>query len=73
MEETWGSTAQGAGHTMSRAQTKRRVWGETLLKEMEARGIIVRAACISRKVVSLTPTGNIKCRATVTKSYGRAL
>ncbi len=71
---------------MSRAQAKRRVWGETLLKEMEARGIIVRAASksgvaeeagfaykdltavvdvlhrldISRKVVSLTPIGNIK-------------
>ncbi len=44
MEETWGSTAHGAGRTMSRAQAKRRVWGETLLKEMEARGIIVRAA-----------------------------
>jgi tRNA-splicing ligase RtcB len=44
MEETFGSTAHGAGRTMSRAQAKRRVWGETLLKEMEARGIIVRAA-----------------------------
>lgn len=86
MEETWGSTAHGAGRTMSRAQAKRRVWGETLLKEMEARGIIVHAASksgvaeeagfaykdltavvdvlhrldISRKVVSLTPIGNIK-------------
>jgi len=30
--------------TMSRAQAKRRVWGETLLKEMEERGIVVRAA-----------------------------
>ncbi len=44
MEETFGSTAHGAGRTMSRAQARRRVWGETLLKEMEARGIIVRAA-----------------------------
>jgi tRNA-splicing ligase RtcB len=86
MEETWGSTAHGAGRTMSRAQAKRRVWGETLIRDMEARGIIVRAASksgvaeeagfaykdlsavvdvlhrldISRKVVSLTPIGNIK-------------
>ncbi len=86
MAETWGSTAHGAGRTMSRAQAKRRVWGETLLKEMEARGIVVRAASkagvaeeagfaykdlavvvdvlhrldLSRKVVSLTPIGNIK-------------
>jgi tRNA-splicing ligase RtcB len=86
MAETWGSTAHGAGRTMSRAQAKRRVWGETLIKDMEARGIIVRAASksgvaeeagfaykdlaavvdtlhrldISRRVVSLTPIGNIK-------------
>ena len=29
---------------MSRAEAKRRVGGETLLRDMEARGIIVRAA-----------------------------
>jgi len=71
---------------MSRGQAKRRVWGEDLIRDMEARGIIVRAASksgvaeeagfaykdlsavvdvlqrldISRKVVSLTPIGNIK-------------
>jgi tRNA-splicing ligase RtcB len=44
MEETFGSTAHGAGRTMSRAQAKRQTWGETLLKDMAARGIIVRAA-----------------------------
>ena len=86
MSETWGSTAHGAGRTMSRTQAKRRVWGETLIKEMAERGIMVRAASkagvaeeagfaykdlaqvvdtlhrldISRRVVSLTPIGNIK-------------
>ena len=86
MAETFGSTAHGAGRTMSRAQAKRQVWGETLIKDMAARGIIVRAASksgvaeeagfaykdlgevvdvvdrldISRKVVSLTPIGNVK-------------
>ncbi len=71
---------------MSRTQARRKVWGEKLLKEMEERGIVVRAASksgvaeeagfaykdleevvkvvhrldISRKVVSLTPIGNIK-------------
>ena len=86
MTETFGSTAHGAGRTMSRAQAKRQVWGETLIKQMEERGIVVRAASksgvaeeagfaykdlgevvdvvdrldISRKVVSLTPIGNIK-------------
>ena len=44
MAETWGSTAHGAGRTMSRAQAKRRVWGETLIQDMAKRGIIVRAA-----------------------------
>jgi tRNA-splicing ligase RtcB len=86
MEETFGSTAHGAGRTMSRHEAKRRVWGSQLLAEMEGRGIIVRAASksgvaeeagfaykdlaavvdvlhrldISRKVVSLSPIGNIK-------------
>jgi len=44
MAETFGSTAHGAGRTMSRAQAKRRVWGETLIKDLEARGVVVRAA-----------------------------
>jgi tRNA-splicing ligase RtcB (3'-phosphate/5'-hydroxy nucleic acid ligase) len=44
MAETFGSTAHGAGRTMSRARAKRQVWGEILIKEMEERGIIVRAA-----------------------------
>jgi tRNA-splicing ligase RtcB (3'-phosphate/5'-hydroxy nucleic acid ligase) len=44
MDETFGSTAHGAGRTMSRAQAKRRVWGEKLMRDMEARGIVVRAA-----------------------------
>jgi tRNA-splicing ligase RtcB len=71
---------------MSRAQAKRKVWGEALIKQMGERGIVVRAASksgvaeeagfaykdlgevvdvvnrldISRRVVSLTPIGNIK-------------
>jgi tRNA-splicing ligase RtcB (3'-phosphate/5'-hydroxy nucleic acid ligase) len=86
MTETFGSTAHGAGRTMSRAQAKRQVWGEALIKQMEERGIVVRAASksgvaeeagfaykdlgevvdvvdrldLSRKVVSLSPIGNIK-------------
>ena len=86
MAETFGSTAHGAGRTMSRHEAKRRVHGTRLIQEMEARGILMRAASksgvaeeagfaykdlaevvdvlhrldISRKVVSLTPIGNIK-------------
>jgi tRNA-splicing ligase RtcB len=44
MAETFGSTAHGAGRTMSRAQAKRRVGGDHLISEMAERGIIVRAA-----------------------------
>jgi tRNA-splicing ligase RtcB len=44
MTETFGSTAHGAGRTMSRAQAKRRVWGETLVRDLRERGIVVRAA-----------------------------
>jgi tRNA-splicing ligase RtcB len=86
MAETFGSTAHGAGRTMSRAQAKRQVWGERLIEEMAGRGIVVRAASksgvaeeagfaykdlaevvdvvhrldVSRRVVSLSPIGNIK-------------
>jgi tRNA-splicing ligase RtcB len=86
MIETFGSTAHGAGRTMSRAQAKRKVRGEALIREMAERGIVVRAASkagvaeeagfaykdlaavvdvlhrldVSRKVVFLTPIGNIK-------------
>ncbi|MBI2466619.1 MAG: RtcB family protein [Candidatus Rokubacteria bacterium] len=44
MAETFGSTAHGAGRAMSRGEAKRRVHGETLLREMEARGIVVQVA-----------------------------
>jgi tRNA-splicing ligase RtcB len=44
MTETWGSTAHGAGRTMSRAEAKRKIWGEQLIKDMADRGIVVRAA-----------------------------
>jgi tRNA-splicing ligase RtcB len=44
MAETFGSTAHGAGRTMSRAQAKRQIGGEALLRSMEQRGIVVRAA-----------------------------
>jgi tRNA-splicing ligase RtcB len=86
MVETFGSTAHGAGRTMSRHKAKQQVSGDKLIRDMEARGVIVRAASrsgvaeeagfaykdlaavvdvlhrldLSRRVVSLTPIGNIK-------------
>jgi tRNA-splicing ligase RtcB len=44
VDETFGSTAHGSGRTMSRAQAKKRVSGNELLKTMEKKGIYVRAA-----------------------------
>jgi tRNA-splicing ligase RtcB len=47
MDETFGSTAHGAGRTMSRTQARRRVRGRELIDAMAARGIVVRAASAS--------------------------
>lgn len=42
-DETFASTAHGAGRTMSRAQAKREVRGDQLQKDMEKKGIYVHA------------------------------
>jgi tRNA-splicing ligase RtcB len=44
MEQTFGSTAHGAGRMMSRAAAKRQFWGGNIKTALEKRGIIVRAA-----------------------------
>jgi len=44
MAASFGSTAHGAGRTMSRHEAKRRVPADKLLRSMAARGIVVRAA-----------------------------
>lgn len=46
-EETFGSTAHGSGRTMSRTEAKRRVRGDLLQKNMEDRGIYVKAVSMS--------------------------
>jgi len=46
-DETWGSTAHGSGRTMSRTKAKQLFRGETLQKEMEKRGILVRTESLS--------------------------
>ncbi|MEW6716184.1 MAG: RtcB family protein [Chloroflexota bacterium] len=43
MERTFGSSCHGAGRVMSRQQAKKKVWGATLIEELEASGIHVRA------------------------------
>lgn len=47
MEMTFGSTAHGAGRAMSRHAAKKRVRGKELQREMEERGIYVRAVSMS--------------------------
>ncbi|OPY76589.1 MAG: RNA-splicing ligase RtcB [Syntrophorhabdus sp. PtaU1.Bin050] len=44
MEETFGSTCHGAGRVMSRSKALKAAKGRSIHKEMEARGIYVRAA-----------------------------
>lgn len=47
MQETFGSTAHGAGRHMSRTAARRQFWGQDVKRELEARGIIARSARIS--------------------------
>lgn len=43
MQRSFGSCCHGAGRVMSRSQAKRQIWGEDLLKDLEGRGIEIRA------------------------------
>jgi len=43
MEETFGSTCHGSGRVMSRAAAKRKLRGDAVKKNLERRGIYVRA------------------------------
>ena len=47
MAESFGSTAHGSGRTMSRGAARRSMRGETLIHDLERRGIIVRAASMA--------------------------
>jgi len=47
MLRSFGSSCHGAGRTMSRSKAKKTVWGEDLRKELEARGIHIRAGSMA--------------------------
>ena len=47
MKETFGSTCHGAGRLQSRSAMKKRLDGREVLKELESRGIAVRAGSLS--------------------------
>ncbi len=42
MDDTFGSACHGAGRVMSRVQAKKQFWGETIIKELEQKGIIIK-------------------------------
>ena len=47
MAQSFGSTCHGAGRTMSRSRAKKEVQGGELRRELEARGILVRAGSLA--------------------------
>jgi tRNA-splicing ligase RtcB len=44
MEISFGSTAHGAGRTMSRSAAKREFWGGHIKKTLERRGMVIKSA-----------------------------
>ncbi|MEE9458776.1 MAG: RtcB family protein [Candidatus Bathyarchaeia archaeon] len=58
MELSFGSTAHGAGRNLSRSAAKRRYWGEDVKKDLEKKGVLVKAASMS--VVSEEAPGAYK-------------
>jgi tRNA-splicing ligase RtcB len=49
-DETFGSTCHGAGRVMSRHQAKKTARGRSITKELEAKGVYVRAASMGTVV-----------------------
>lgn len=47
MKETFGSTCHGAGRTQSRKAAKRQLRGSEVLKELAAKGIVIRTGNVS--------------------------
>ena len=47
MERSFGSSCHGAGRVMSRSKAKKTVWGEDLRKELQSRGIQIRAGSMA--------------------------
>ena len=47
MKESFGSTAHGSGRTMSRSKAKKKIRGNILRNQMEAKGIYIRAASMA--------------------------
>jgi len=70
MEETFGSSAHGAGRKMSRAGAKREYKGEEVKKLLESKGIVIRAS--SMPVVAEEAPGAYKDVDEVVKTSAEA-
>ena len=57
-EETFGSTCHGAGRVMSRNESRKKFWGQDIVKELGRRGIYVHPA--SFKVAAEEAPGSYK-------------
>ncbi|MBS3748352.1 MAG: intein-containing RctB family protein [Candidatus Thermoplasmatota archaeon] len=57
-EETFGSTCHGAGRVMSRTKSRKKFWGEDVVKDLGKRGIYVHPA--SFKVAAEEASGSYK-------------
>ena len=57
-EETFGSTCHGAGRVMSRSKSRKKFWGEDVVKDLGKRGIYVHPA--SFKVAAEEASGSYK-------------
>jgi tRNA-splicing ligase RtcB len=78
MEETFGSTCHGAGRVQSRAAAKRHLRGSEVLKDLEARGITVRAESLpglaeeaSEAYKDVTAVVNVAHRAGISRIVAR--
>lgn len=69
-DETFASTAHGAGRLMSRSAAKRKFQGESLQKSMESRGIYVHA--VSPRVLSEEAGGAYKDVSVVVEALAKA-
>ena len=58
MEKTFGSTCHGAGRALSRTAAIKKFWGETIKKELEATGKVIKAT--SPKVLAEEAPGAYK-------------
>ncbi|MEJ2448105.1 MAG: RtcB family protein [Anaerolineales bacterium] len=47
MQRSLGSCCHGAGRVMSRSQAKKRIWGEDLRRDLEGRGITIKAGSLA--------------------------